>query len=73
MAVWMNATRKEKTMTSKAPPVPEGNRSPKGTGDSDVARTGNTAKANPGIDPDKKGPQGNTNVNTHHQGYQQDR
>jgi hypothetical protein len=60
-------------MSSKMPPVPPGNRSPKGTGgdpqvqaDQDV---GNPQKANP----DKIGQAGNSKVNTTHQGYQQDR
>lgn len=60
-------------MTSKPPPVPEENRSDKGTGDSDVGHSGNQTKAKPSIDPSKKGQQGSTKVNTHHQGYQQDR
>jgi hypothetical protein len=59
---------------SKAPPVPPENLSPKGTGDSaDPGKTGVH-----GTDPstanfDKQGQQGNSKINTTHQGYQQDR
>ena len=61
-------------MTSKMPPVPPENRSPKGTGgDAPEARDAggpdNPQKANP----DKIGQAGNSKVNTTHQGYQQDR
>ena len=60
-------------MSSKAPPVPEENRSPKGTGDPkkgiDPKQQADMAAENP----DKVGQQGNTKVNTTHQGYQQDR
>jgi hypothetical protein len=59
---------------SKAPPVPSENLSPKGTGDSaDPAKAGVQ-----GTDPatanfDKQSQQGNSKINTTHQGYQQDR
>ena len=59
-------------MSSKMPPVPEANRSPKGTGDRTQAKDqgpGDTSKANP----DKIGQTANTRVNTTHQGLQQDR
>lgn len=61
-------------MTTKLPPVPPENRSPKGTGDPktpapDETRHGEHRAA----DPDKQGQQGNTRVNTTHQGHQQDR
>jgi len=61
-------------MSSKLPPVPEENLSPNGPGDqasvsSDDAVHGQTNAPNP----DKQGQQGNSKVNTTHQGYQQDR
>jgi hypothetical protein len=61
-------------MTSKPPPVPAENRSPKGPGDQpsvslDDATHGQTSAPNP----DKQGQQGDSKVNTTHQGYQQDR
>ena len=63
-------------MSSKAPPVPAENRSPKGPGEPDrpdlesasdvggAAESGNAAK---------QGQSGNIHVNTTHQGHQQDR
>ena len=61
-------------MSSKMPPVPPENRSPKGTGgDAPEAQSAqgpdNPQKANP----DKIGQAGNSKVNTTHQGLQQDR
>jgi hypothetical protein len=60
-------------MTSRPPPVPEANRSPKGVGD-----TGNPtgSKIQPAAAPGntaEQDRQGNIAQNTHHQGYQQDR
>lgn len=60
-------------MTSKAPPVPAENRSPKGAGD-----PGTTAETMDQVEQgqanfDKQGQQGNSKINTTHQGYQQDR
>lgn len=60
-------------MTSRPPPVPQQNRSDKGVGDHarpPVADPGNPDKS---IDPDRKGQQGNSRINTSHQGHQQDR
>lgn len=59
-------------MSSKMPPVPKANRSPKGPGDRPQAEAqdpGDTSKGNP----DKVGQTANTRVNTTHQGLQQDR
>nr|AGU12327.1 hypothetical protein [uncultured organism] len=59
-------------MTSKMPPVPQDNRSPKGTGEDPTTHTADPhfkAQDNP----DKIGQQGNSKVNTTNQGYQQDR
>jgi hypothetical protein len=61
-------------MTTKPPPVPPQNRSRKGTGDRKTPRADETQHGrHPAPDPAKQGQQGNTRVNTTHQGYQQDR
>ncbi|MCO6187837.1 hypothetical protein [Rhizobium sp. L1K21] len=61
-------------MNSRTPPVPEENRSPKGTGEpAHVSNAETDKKTVSPKDPDKTGQQGNINVNTHNQGYQQDR
>ncbi|MBB3235543.1 hypothetical protein [Phyllobacterium endophyticum] len=61
-------------MTSKPPPVPEENRSPKGPGDAaKPAEKQEVQHANATDNPDKRGQTGNTKLNTTHQGYQQDR
>ncbi len=57
---------------SKPPPVPPQNQSPKGTGDaksSSDRKQGHVGKGNP----HQQGQQANTEQNTTHQGYQQDR
>ena len=61
-------------MSSKMPPVPPGNVSPKGPDasarpDDPAVDVGNPQKANP----DKIGQAGNSKVNTTNQGLQQDR
>ena len=61
-------------MASKMPPVPPGNQSRKGTGDSkqmsaDQLPQGQQRAQNP----DQQGQQGNIQQNTTNQGYQQDR
>ena len=61
-------------MTSKAPPAPPANRSPKGTGDPkipprDVAPHGAQASQRQ----EQKGDDANIRQNTRNQGYQQDR
>lgn len=62
-------------MTSKAtPPVPPGNRSPKGTGDDKRASPGSAAGGSGQVaNPEQRGQTGNTKQNTTHQGHQQDR
>ena len=61
-------------MTSKMPPAPPANRSPKGTGDPKSPNADETQHGVHGApDPDRQAQQGNTKVNTTHQGYQQDR
>jgi len=60
-------------MSSKLPPVPDQNRSAKGTGDRSKTVLSKSRKDQEPANPDKRGQQGNTKVNTTHQGYQQDR
>ncbi|MFP5077182.1 hypothetical protein ACLE20_07715 [Rhizobium sp. YIM 134829] len=60
-------------MSSRLPPVPSDNRSPKGSGETANAKTGDQQASSPTDNPDKMGQQGNSKVNTTHQGYQQDR
>ena len=60
-------------MSSHLPPVPEENRSHKGTGDEARARPAADLHPAAAPDPDKQGQQGNSKVNTNHQGNQQDR
>lgn len=60
-------------MTSKMPPVPPENRSPKGTGGDPQMTQGQDAGNPQKQNPDKIGQAGNSKVNTTHQGYQQDR
>jgi hypothetical protein len=62
---------------SKAPPVPPAGRTTKGPGGSS-SEGASQADLNAGSGPesrnvDKQGRQGNSKVNTTHQGYQQDR
>lgn len=58
-------------MTTKPPPVPPANRSDKGPGNAETAPRDTTRSAP--NDPSKTGQQGNSAVNTTHQGHQQDR
>jgi hypothetical protein len=60
-------------MSSKAPPVPSENLSPKGPGDQQPTETKDISARPSAPNPDKQGQQGNSKVNTTHQGYQQDR
>jgi hypothetical protein len=60
-------------MSSRLPPVPEENRSHKGTGETQADHKADEKHFSPEKDPDKLGQQGNSKVNTTHQGYQQDR
>ncbi len=60
-------------MTSKAPPVPPANRSPKGPGEADHGLPEPGTGALPPKIPEKTGQAGNTHVNTTNQGHQQDR
>ncbi|MFP3547496.1 hypothetical protein SB748_29280 [Rhizobium sp. SIMBA_035] len=60
-------------MSSRLPPVPDENRSPKGTGSS-PEQPANLKSPNDQTDnPDKMAQHGNSKVNATHQGYQQDR
>lgn len=65
--------RKVNDMESKMPPIPEQNRSMKGTGEAQRASPADPHPLQQTPDPDKKGHQGNSKINTTHQGYQQDR
>ncbi|MBX4909887.1 MULTISPECIES: hypothetical protein [Rhizobium] len=58
-------------MSSRLPPIPAKNVSNKGAGKPARTEAEDTASGNE--NPEKKGQQGNTKVNTTHQGYQQDR
>jgi hypothetical protein len=59
-------------MNSKLPPTPDANRSDKGPGETSHSdNKGNLTTA--AENPDKVGQQGNSKVNTTHQGYQQGR
>ncbi|MCK1743850.1 hypothetical protein IVA80_24175 [Bradyrhizobium sp. 139] len=61
-------------MTSKMPPVPRANQSPKGTGDPKQASADELPHGQqPAQNPDQQGQQGNIKQNTTNQGYQQDR
>lgn len=61
-------------MTSKPPPVPPGNRSPKGTGDRKAANPDQAPRRDERTrNLEQQGRQGNIKQNTTHQGYQQDR
>ncbi|GES50971.1 MULTISPECIES: hypothetical protein [Rhizobium] len=60
-------------MNSRPPPVPEENRSDKGVGDHAKPSISDPHKPDMTVDPDKKGQQGNSRINTSHQGHQQDR
>ena len=62
-------------MTSRLPPVPPANRSPKGPGDQAEPPTSSDTKRGDEVPANLKeqGRQGNIKQNTTHQGHQQDR
>jgi hypothetical protein len=61
-------------MTSKAPPVPKENQSPKGTGDPKLSAKEEKNKADLMTEnADKRGQEANTRQNTTHSGNVQDR
>ncbi|MBX4867594.1 hypothetical protein [Rhizobium bangladeshense] len=61
-------------MSSRLPPIPADNVSNKGAaGKPTRTSPEDAAMAGGSENPEKKGQQGNTKVNTTHQGYQQDR
>ena len=63
-------------MTTKAPPVPPANRSPKGTGgsaDAPLDTVSGKREADRQRNLGEQGRQGNIKQNTTNQGYQQDR
>lgn len=59
-------------MNSKLSPVPAANRSDNGSGQAPRESKASVGQK-PAENPDKIGQQGNSKVNTTHQGYQQDR
>ncbi|ARO33982.1 hypothetical protein NXC14_PC00446 (plasmid) [Rhizobium sp. NXC14] len=60
-------------MSSRLPPIPADNVSNKGAGKPARTEAEDSAMTGGSENPEKKGQQGNTKVNTTHQGYQQDR
>lgn len=60
-------------MASHMPPVPPGNRSPKGTGDPKTPEQVQSSAVKGDKGSDQKGHQANIKQNTTNQGYQQDR
>jgi hypothetical protein len=60
-------------MTSKPPPIPKENVSPKGTGENEMPNLEPAPDERKNQNLDKKGQRANTKQNTKHQGYQQDR
>uniref|UniRef100_UPI0031014380 hypothetical protein n=1 Tax=Neorhizobium sp. EC2-8 TaxID=3129230 RepID=UPI0031014380 len=60
-------------MSTRLPPTPSENLSHKGSGEQTHRPDIKSGKLQAANDPDKQGQQGNTKVNTTHQGYQQDR
>lgn len=60
-------------MSSRPPPIPPENRSGKGRGEPETMTPAESKKPDAAANPEKQGQQGNTKVNTTHQGYQQDR
>jgi hypothetical protein len=61
-------------MSSKVPPVPPQNRSPKGTGDPKKIVRDETPHGQQRVqNPEQQDQQGNLKQNTTNQGYQQDR
>jgi hypothetical protein len=60
-------------MTSKPPPVPPQNRSPKGPGKPKVTEINQARGRSKPAPAEGQGQSANTKQNTKHQGYQQDR
>ena len=60
-------------MSSRLPPTPQDNLSHKGTGEENHPADAKRGATKAATDPVKQGQQGNTKVNTTHQGHQQDR
>ena len=61
-------------MSSKMPPIPPDNRNLKGPPEGRQSRReAGLPDPDKPTDPEKQGQQGNSRVNTTHQGYQQDR
>jgi hypothetical protein len=60
-------------MSTRLPPTPPENLSHKGPGEPNHDANAKSGKMHAAHDPDKQGQQGNTKINTTHQGFQQDR
>ncbi|MBY5737832.1 hypothetical protein [Rhizobium leguminosarum] len=60
-------------MSSRLPPIPTENVTRKGAGKPAEVEAVDAPMSTGPDNPDKKGQQGNSKVNTTHQGYQQDR
>ncbi|WP_443750152.1 hypothetical protein [Asticcacaulis solisilvae] len=58
---------------SHLPPIPRASRSNKGPGNNGATRDPDPHHADGGDHADRRGQQANLNINSHHQGYQQDR
>ena len=65
--------QEKRAMTTKLPPVPAENLSPKGPNDAGHASPDDPKLDERKRDVSKQGRQGNTKINTTHQGHQQDR
>lgn len=60
-------------MSSHMPPIPKASRSPAGPGATAKPHAGQAHAERVNTNPDQKGQQANTKINTTHQGLQQDR
>jgi hypothetical protein len=60
-------------MNTRPPPVPPENRTDKGTGERSRTSQSDPHRSDTSVNPDKKGQQANSKINTVHQGNQQDR
>jgi hypothetical protein len=66
-------SEKRRNTVSKLPPVPPDNLSHAGPGETARTHTADRNHAQGAVNPDQRGQQANTKINTTHQGYQQDR
>jgi hypothetical protein len=66
-------SEKRRNTVSKLPPVPRDNLSHAGPGETVRNHTADPNRPHDQVNPDKRGHQANSKINTTHQGYQQDR